>query len=301
MGFVDLQVNGYAGVDFNADSLSEQQMIDVCRKLTEHNVDHILATVITAPLDKMIARIDRIVDLLESNSEIASLVSGLHIEGPFLNPADGYVGAHPVDAVIPATVDPMNRLLEAGRGMVRLVTLAPECDADCAVTKMLSESEIVVAGGHSDASLDVLSRAVDNGMRMFTHLGNGCPALLPRHDNIVQRVLSLSDRLTISFIADGHHIPGFALRNYLDQVPDDNIVIVSDAINAAGLGPGEYKLSDQVVYVDPDGATWAECRTHYAGCSTPLYRMAAWLESDLAISPQRIERWTSDNPARLIR
>ena len=301
MGYVDLQVNGYAGVDFNSDSLTEQQMIDVCQKLMEHNVDQVLATIITAPLDKMIARIERMVGVIESNSQVASMVSGLHIEGPFLNAADGYVGAHPVDAVMPATVNPMNRLLDAGRGTVQLVTLAPECDTNGTVTNMLAEAGIVVAGGHSDATLDDLSRAIDNGMRMFTHLGNGCPAFLPRHDNIVQRVLSLSDQLVISFIADGHHVPGFALRNYLQQVPDENIIIVSDAINAAGLGPGTFKLSDQTVYVDPDGATWAECRTHYAGCATPLNRMAAWLQSDLEVSPAQIQQWLCVNPGKLIR
>jgi N-acetylglucosamine-6-phosphate deacetylase len=301
MGFVDLQVNGYAGVDFNSDSLSDEQMIAVCQKLADHDIDQILATIITAPLDKMIARITRMVDVVESNPQVAKMVAGLHIEGPFLNPAEGYVGAHPVDSVLPATVDHMSRLLEAGRGFVRLVTLAPEVDSNAEVTRMLSDASIVVAGGHSNATLEQLLRGIDNGMQMFTHLGNGCPALLPRHDNIVQRVLSLGDQLMISFIADGHHVPGFALKNYLRQIPDANIIIVSDAINAAGLGPGKFKLSDQTVYVDPDGATWAECRTHYAGCATPLVRMAEWLESDLGIAPERIEQWLSANPARLIR
>ncbi len=204
------------------------------------------------------------------------------------------------DSVLPATVDNMNRLLDAGRGSIRLVTLAPEADAGATVTKMLSDANIVVAAGHSDAGLDQLLAGIDNGMQMFTHLGNGCPAMLPRHDNIIQRVLSLSDRLMISFIADGHHVPGFALRNYLRQVPSENIIIVSDAINAAGLGPGKFRLSDQTVYVDPDGATWAECRTHYAGCATPLDRMAEWLQSELDIAPAQIQQWLCSNPLKVI-
>ena len=159
---------------------------------------------------------------------------------------------------------------------------------------------IVVAGGHSDATLDQLSEGIDNGLRLFTHLGNGCPSAMPRHDNIVQRVLSLSDSLMVSFIADGHHVPGFALSNYLKRVPDDSIVIVSDAISAAGLGPGRYELSDQIVEVDEDGAAWAACRTHYAGCATPQHKMAEWLVEELDCSETQIEKWFCGNPMKLI-
>ena len=77
----------------------------------------------------------------------------------------------------------------------------------------------------------------------------------------------------VSFIADGHHVPIFALRNYLRCIPNDNVVIVTDAISAAGLGPGKYELSGQIVEVDPDGAAWASCRTHFAGCATTLPQM----------------------------
>lgn len=300
MGFVDLQVNGYAGVDFNSDALTEEELLGVCQRLSSDGVDQILATIITAPMNTMIDRISRIVALAESNSLIANMIGGIHIEGPFLNPADGFIGAHPIASAIPANQADMQRLLDAGAGTVRMVTLAPEFDTECKVTRDLADQGIVVAAGHSDATIDQLSRGIDNGLRLFTHLGNGCPALLPRHDNIVQRVLSLSDRLTVSFIADGHHVPGFALANYLDRVPDENIVIVSDAISAAGLGPGKFKLCDQVVEVDEDGAAWAACRTHYAGCATPLNRMAQWLMTDLGVSETQIQQWFCTNPKKLV-
>lgn len=300
MGFVDLQVNGYAGVDFNGDTVTEEQMESACRQLADDGVDQILATIITAPMETMLRRIGRIADLMQANSTVQSMVAGLHIEGPFLNPADGFVGAHPIVSVVPANMDDMNRLIEAGDGNVRLVTLAPETDSGAKVTRMLSDLGIVVAGGHSDATLDQLVTGIDNGMQLFTHLGNGCPSLMPRHDNIVQRVLSLSDRMMVSFIADSHHVPGFALSNYLRRVPNENIVIVSDAISAAGLGPGRYELSDQVVEVDEDGAAWAACRTHYAGCATPQYKMAQWLRSELGTTEMQIEAWFSKNPAKLI-
>ena len=105
--------------------------------------------------------------------------------------------------------------LEAAGGMARYVTLAPERDEDNRVTRFLAGQGIRVAAGHCNPSLDELRAAIGAGLTLFTHLGNGCPAMMPRHDNIVQRALSLSDQLYIGFIADGVHVPFVALKNYL--------------------------------------------------------------------------------------
>ncbi len=238
-GFIDLQVNGYGGVDFNSSvPLTDQQVLCVCQRLANEGVAGILATVITAPLETMVARISRLAELIDQIPEVAERIAGIHVEGPFINPADGFVGAHPADSVCKANLDAANRLVDAGGGHVRLLTLAPEMDDGAGVTRSLADRGIIVAAGHCDASIDQLNESIDSGLRLFTHLGNGCPALLHRHDNIVQRVLSLSDKLAVSFIADGHHVPMFALDNYLRRVPEENAIIVTDAISAAGLPPG---------------------------------------------------------------
>lgn len=299
-GHIDLQVNGYGGVDFNADAISDADWIAACRHLRRDGCHQVLATIITADVEAMVRRISRITQAMETLPDVASVVAGIHIEGPFINAADGFVGAHPKTAVMPANVDVTDRLLDAGRGRVKLLTLAPEQDADGAVTRFLVDRSIVVAGGHSDASLAQLRRCIDAGMTVFTHLGNGCPGLMPRHDNIVQRVLSLSDQLYISLIADGHHVPFFALGNYLRCIPDDRVVIVSDAISAAGLGPGTFSLGDQSVEVTPDGAAWAVGRQHFAGCATPVQRMVTLMVENLGVSPSQLDRWTRINPARVL-
>jgi len=299
-GFVDLQVNGYAGVDFNAADLSFEEFSNACDRIRRDGSERFLATIITAPIEDMLAKISRIANWLEQSPNIADLVAGIHVEGPFLNPKEGFVGAHPSSAVEPANREAAARLVEAGNGRVRMLTLAPESDADAAVTKFLADNDVVVAAGHSDASLDELRRGIDNGLRLFTHLGNGCPGSLPRHDNIIQRVLSLSDELAISFIADGHHVPVFALGNYLHRVPHENIVIVTDAISAAGLGPGKYELSGQIVEVDPDGAAWAACRTHFAGCASTFPQMVEVLKQRVGASQDDIDTWMCHNPARLL-
>ena len=106
----------------------------------------------------------------------------------------------------------MKRLLDQAGGLARLVTLAPERDPDMKVIRHLVRQNVLVSAGHCNPSLDELRAAIDVGLSMFTHLGNGCPPLLERNDNIIQRVLSLRERLTICFIADGVHIPPMALR-----------------------------------------------------------------------------------------
>ena len=171
-----------------------------------------LATVITDSIESMKGKLQRLVRAREEDEVVRKVLVGLHIEGPFLNQADGFIGAHPRDWTRPATVDAMKELLEAAGDLTRIVTLAPECDEGFATTRFLAGEGIVVSAGHCDPSLDQLRAAIDAGLSMFTHLGNGCPMQLQRHDNIVERVLSLSEDLWICFIGDGVHVPPFALR-----------------------------------------------------------------------------------------
>jgi N-acetylglucosamine-6-phosphate deacetylase len=135
---------------------------------------------------------------------------------------------------------------------------------------------------------------------MFTHLGNGCPALLPRHDNIIQRVLGLSDKLFISFIADGVHVPFVALGNYLRCCGIDRALVVTDAICGAGLGPGEYSLGERRVVVDENLATWSADRSHLVGSAGTMQRSAENLRQALGLDEQKIQQLMVDNPRRLL-
>jgi N-acetylglucosamine-6-phosphate deacetylase len=295
----DLQVNGYGGVDFNQDDLTFAQLETACIALARDGVAGILATIITEQLPLMEQRIRRLVELRAISPVAQQLIWGLHIEGPFISPRDGYRGAHPLDAVRPSELDAMKRLLEAGRGLVRYVTLAPEHDASFAVTKYLAAQGIAIAAGHSDASFDQLRGAIDAGLTLYTHLGNGCPGQMARHDNIVQRVLSLREKLWITFIADGAHIPWFALRNYLD-LAGERAVIVTDAIAPAGLGPGSYTLGrwdlqigDDLVARSPDGS-------HLVGSALSMLGVIERLTRELNLSSKRIEQLISVNPRRAL-
>jgi len=300
MGLIDLQVNGYGGVDFNQDNLSPDDLHRACATLEADGVERILATVITEALPTMAARLRRLAELRERDPLAQRVIAGLHIEGPFISPVNGYRGAHPIDAVRPASVDAVQMLLDAGGGLVRLVTLAPEHDPGLATTRYLVDAGIAVAAGHTDAPLDVLTTAVDSGLSLFTHLGNGCPATMPRHDNIVQRALSLSDRLTPCFIADGTHVPFFALRNYLHTAGVDRCIVVSDAIAPAGLGPGRYTLSRWELEISDDLVARSVEGNHLVGSALGLRRGAQNLRDHLGLDDATVKRLTETNPAAVL-
>jgi N-acetylglucosamine-6-phosphate deacetylase len=298
--FFDLQVNGYAGVDFNQDDLQASDLHRACERLEDDGVGGFLATIITDHLDAMCRRLSRLVDLRERDPLASRLIAGLHIEGPFLNGADGYRGAHPRDAIRPADLDGMARLLDAGGGLTRVVTLAPEFDAGFVVIRRLAAQGIVVSAGHCDPTIDQLRGAIDAGLSMFTHVGNGCPMQMHRHDNIVQRVLSLTDQLWVCFIADGAHVTFPALGNYLRLAGESRAVIVSDSIAAAGLGPGRYKLGRWDIVIGDDMVPRAPDRSHFVGSGISMKGSAANLRDALHLSEAAIRRMTCDNPLAAI-
>jgi len=303
-GYFDLQINGYAGVDFNADHLTPEQLHHVCEALLVDGVTDILATIITEDVDKMAARLSRIVALRESDAMVRKVIRGFHIEGPFINASPGFVGAHPADAARDGDTGVMQRLLDAAEGLTRIVTLAPEVRGAAVVTRHLADAGVIVAAGHTDASLVQLRRVMDAGLSMVTHLGNGCPMRMDRHDNILQRVLHLAreGELWVSFIADGMHVPWFALSNYMSCVPADRTEIVSDAMAAAGsaVGGGTFTLGRMVVTVNGEAAATNHDASHLAGSATTLGDMADMLRHRMKLTEQQITQIMVTNPRRLL-
>ena len=296
MSFFDLQVNGYGGVDFNQDDLNAADLHRACERLEADGVAGLLATIITDDIAVMCRRLSALAAIRDRDPLVRRLIVGIHIEGPFLNEGDGYRGAHPRDAIRPADADSMARLLDAARGLTRVVTLAPERDQSMVVTRFLASQGIVVSAGHSDATLDDLERAIDAGLSMFTHVGNGCPMVMHRHDNIVQRALSFADRLWLCFIADGAHVPFTALGNYLKLAGYDRCIVVSDAIAPAGLGPGRYKFGRWDLVIGDDMVPRAPDRSHFVGSGITMKQSAENLRTSLGLSDAMIRKVTLENP-----
>ncbi|MFL6279861.1 MAG: N-acetylglucosamine-6-phosphate deacetylase [Vicinamibacterales bacterium] len=294
--FFDLQVNGYGGVDFNQDELDADQLHRACERLEADRVAGFLATIITDDLPAMCRRLLRLTTLRAADPLAQRLIAGVHIEGPFLSASDGYRGAHPLDAIRPADTDSMARLLEAASGLARVVTLAPERDAGFAVTRFLACRGILVSAGHTDATLDQLRGAIDAGLSMFTHVGNGCPMHMHRHDNIIQRALSLADDLWLCFIADGVHVPFVALRNYLKLAREDRAIVVTDAIAPAGLGPGRYKFARWDLEIGDDMVARAPDRSHLVGSGITMKQNAENLQHAVGLSESAVRKLTLENP-----
>jgi len=297
--YYDIQVNGYAGVDFNQNNLTIENLKHACRKLEEDGVEGIFATIITTDLVDMISRIKQLAYLRQQDSVVSKIVKGIHVEGPFINPALGYCGAHPGKYILNPNVEVMKKLVDAGDGLVRIVTLAPEMDDNNEVTKLLNSQNIIISAGHCRPNIDQLKSSIDAGLSMFTHLGNGCPQDLPRHDNIIQRVLSLKNDLLICFIADGIHIPFYALKNYIAIAGIENVIITTDAMAAAGANPGRYRISNIELEVGEDRVVREPGKDNFAGSAIDMKSSYKNLIEHVGLTIGESQQLTYSNPMKV--
>lgn len=296
--YIDLQVNGFMGVDFNDPKVPISSIVAAARSMRQGGVETALATIITGPLEAMCSCLQNLARAIDSDPEVAATIGGLHVEGPFISPVRGYVGAHPSSCVLGDDVVALERLLSAGAGHVRLVTLAPEIDPQSALIKYLVERNVLVAAGHTDASIADLERAIEAGLSLFTHIGNACPHIMHRHDNIFQRALSLAPRLKTTFIADGWHLPCFVVKNLLRCAPLENLAVVSDAIAAAGLGPGEFQLGNHRVKVGSDRCARSPDGEHFVGAASTMTDADHWLRHSVGLGDDQRRMLLYDNPRR---
>ncbi len=298
--YFDLQLNGHVGTDFNADGLVGEKLHKACEDLKSRGVTKFLATVVTDDIKAMCGRLRKIVELREQNPLAKKMIAGIHIEGPFLNAQKGYRGGHHPEYIKLADIEDLKRLLDAAGELTKIVTLAPENDENLAATRFLAKQGIVVSAGHCNPSLEQLRAAVDAGLSMFTHMSNGAPAELPRHDNIIQRALSLADKLWLGLIADGVHIPFFVLKNYLKVAGVDRCFIVSDAMMAAGLGPGRFSYHGWDVLIGEDLAARSPDGSHLVGSAISMDTNAKNLREHLGLSELEIRKLTWENPHKAI-
>jgi N-acetylglucosamine-6-phosphate deacetylase len=292
----DLQVNGYNGADFNSDDLTLESLHGACAALEQDGCEGILMTLITEEVDTICRRLRRVVRWREESELVARVVRGFHIEGPFISPENGYRGAHPLSAVRAASTDLADRILHAGDGLVKLITLAPEQDPGGKVTAFLAGQGVVVSAGHCNPSLEQIAEAIEQGLSMVTHLGNACPLQMHRHDNVIQRFLSVSDRLWCCFIPDGVHVPSYTLKNYLRCTGLDRAIAVTDAISAARLGPGRYRLAGWELEIGADGIARSPGGDHFVGSTATMPKVQEVLAEEVGLSAAEIQRLVDVNP-----
>jgi N-acetylglucosamine-6-phosphate deacetylase len=238
-GWVDIQVNGFAGHDFNSPSVQPSDVITAVRRLWQEGVTHCLPTVITQSEERMAHSLRAIARACADDAAVRSSILGVHLEGPCLSPVEGARGAHPLEHIRPPDWEEFLRLQAAAGGMIRLVTLAPEVTSALPFIAQLRCAGIVVAIGHTLADGDELVQAVAAGATLSTHLGNGAPSVLPRHPNVIWEQLA-QDRLFASAIFDGHHLPASVMKTLVRAKGVDKLILTSDAAALARMPPGVY-------------------------------------------------------------
>ena len=296
---VDLQINGFGGIDFQQGDLSVADLLTATRKLRAGGCLRFLLTLITNDWPKIMARLRHLRGLREQSPELQGAIAGWHIEGPFLSAESGYCGAHDPALMRDPTPKQVHELRDVTGDDPLLITIAPERRNAIAVISLAASLGIRVSLGHTNAPRETLVQAVEAGASSFTHLGNACPQALDRHDNILWRVFE-TPRLKVSLIPDAMHVSPALFRLIHRVIHADSIYYVSDAMAAAGSPPGRYKLGPLEVEVGEDKLVRYPGRSNFAGSALEpfdgVFRAAQMLPCDWQ------EAWSrfSDIPARLI-
>jgi N-acetylglucosamine-6-phosphate deacetylase len=310
---VDLQINGYAGVDFQQDNLAEEQLLTAARALRRDGCTRILFTLITDHWSAMMTRLKHARGLAKSNPELRAAIVGWHIEGPFLSAEPGFCGAHDPAKMINPTPALIDKLRETAGDDPVLLTVAPERAGCVEAIRHAVDCGMKASLGHTNASREQLDAAVEAGATGFTHLSNGCPQTLDRHNNILWRALN-TPGLTVSLIHDTHHVSPELFRLIHRALKPNQIMHTTDAMSAAGAtrptpptGNSKhlFTLGNLRLEVGDDGIVRQPGKTNFAGSSlTPIegvFRAAkmtgkpwqeTWLHSSLR--PAEFMGWTSE-------
>src|SRR5258706_6057813 len=250
-GLFDLQINGFGGIDFQQDGLSVEDLLRASRALRASGCTRFLLTLITAEWKTLTSRLRHLRSLRAQSAELQSAIAGWHVEGPFLSKEAGFHGAHDPALLVEPTPEHILELRSIADDDPLLLTMSPEVNGVNRAIRIAIEQNIKVSIGHTNASTAQIEAAVKAGATGFTHLGNGCPRLLDRHDNILWRILDRCD-LMVSLIPDKIHVSPALFRLVHRLIDTQPIYYMTDAMAAAGMPPGKFTLGKLEVEVSPD-------------------------------------------------
>ena len=299
-GLIDLQVNGFRGLDLNDGGLTPERVAALTQMMTTLGVTTYLPTLITASRASLLAALASIAEARRQDTLSARMIPFVHIEGPFLATEDGPRGAHPLGHVRAPDLDEVAEWQRVSGGLVGKITLSPHHDQVSGFIRALVGQGILVAIGHTSATAEQIHAAVSAGARLSTHLGNGAAANLPRHPNFIWAQLA-DDGLDAGFIADGFHLPADTFKAMLRAKGLDRAYLVSDTAALGGMPPGVY---DQPiggrVEVGSDGRLGVLGTPYLAGASRPLCEDVALAirMADLSLSDGL--RLATINPGRFV-
>ena len=298
-GLVDLQVNGYAGVDFNDPAIDADALDHALGAMLRSGVTGCLPTLITAPAEALAVRLAAL-DRAVAGSRLGPLmVPGFHLEGPVLNPADGFAGCHPADAMTAGAPERLAALCAIPARPVLLITLAPEQPGALDLARWAGDCGILVGMGHTAATIDDVAAAVAAGVRLSCHLGNGLPPTLAKFDNPLFAQLG-EDRLAASFIADGVHMPPHALRSLIRAKGVARSILITDAVAPAAAPPGPYRFAGMTIEKTADGVVRQPGGRYLAGSALALDQAIRNLTAWSIATPRQAFRMACANPRHLL-
>jgi N-acetylglucosamine-6-phosphate deacetylase len=287
-GFVDVHVHGGGGASFESGEHEEARRAIALHR--RHGTTTTLASLMTAGIDELEHALSSLAELVESGE-----LAGLHVEGPFLSPAR--CGAHDARLLRAPARDDLERLLAAGRGSVRMVTLAPELEGGLDAVRLLVDRGAIAAVGHTDAGYELTRAAVDAGATVATHLFNAMRPLHHRDPGPVPALLE-DERVTLELICDGVHLHSGLVHSVLALAGPGRVALVTDAIAAAGAADGDYELGGRGVRVEGGVARLAGADT-LAG-STLTMDAALRVAVGAGVPVADAARVLSETPARLL-
>ena len=295
-GFIDLQVNGFAGVDFNSPASSHYDIRRAISAIFSTGVTRFFPTVITGAPDAMLSALRNLASARES-LPAGQAMEAFHVEGPHISPEDGPRGAHPREWVRPPDFAEFLHWQDAAQGHVRLVTLSPHWPGAPRYIEQITNQGVVAAIGHTRATQDQLRAAVAAGATLSTHLGNGAGSATRTEDFIVYQLTE--QRLAASFIVDCHHLPDEFLRRALEAKGVDCSILVTDAVAPALCPPGPYALGSVAVELRGDDRVTLRGGERLAGSSLRMDRAIGNVMSRAEVSLAEAVTMATTNPARV--
>ena len=299
-GFFDIQINGGWGVEFSSLDLTAEKVISLCEKILGLGVFRFCPTLTTYSDEAYLHTARTIAEALDRRPDLAPMVVGLHLEGPFISRSDGPRGAHPLEYCRPYDLRLIDQVQEASGHRVKIVTLSPEYDGAEAFIAELTHRGIIVALGHTDASPVQIARAAAAGARLSTHLANATHHLIPKAGNYFFAQL-IDDRLQASVIADGFHLSPMMLRTILRTKGKERLILISDQAQVAGLPPGKYATTLCDLEMLPSGKVVLSNSAHLlAGASYPISRGICNMAAIGGLSLFEAYEFATTHPAALL-
>ncbi|HYO83510.1 MAG TPA: amidohydrolase family protein [Bryobacteraceae bacterium] len=292
--WIDLQVNGYAAVDYNSPETPQEEIVRSVKVLNSTGTGRFYPTVITGTAANMAGALR---NLARAKQSLPS-IEGFHVEGPHISPDDGPRGAHPSGCVRPPDIEEYRRWQDASDGNVRLVTLSPEYPEAPRYIEAVVNDGVVVSIGHTKASAEQIADAVSAGATMSTHIGNGAHGEMRRHPNYLWDQLA-EDRLAAGFIVDGVHIGAAFLKVALRAKGILRSVLVTDASMPALATPGPYMLGEVEVELTPDNRVVLRGGDRLAGSALRMNDAIGNVMRMAGISLPEALSMATRNPARV--